>query len=378
MNAVTQVMRECCHLARNRISVPRRVAKSAESARTRDETRNRILRTTISGTPERRGAPHAAIRPDVCLGRCSWRRWRPWPPRRRPPRPPPSRKTLPLESHLRRPHRLAAGIGPRRVRGDVPPGAGHRGGLRGQPTLVVEADIDAGTPARCRPRSWRRACTRRSSPSGQPPAAPLRQGGKEPPAPGHPAVHRRPDAPLATGPDRHQPPDAATGLKPENGIDLHFLKQARGRKEILELESADFQIRLLSGFSDELQRLFLEQTLDDPLSTRAEVEKMLPVSGAPGHRRDREPAFRRAAEGTRAGTRLREALRRAQRPMAEKIKGYLRAGKDCLVVVGAGHLVGETGILKRLSERGITAGTTVDRKLRIADWTRLLTSRVPN
>ena len=40
--------------------------------------------------------------------------------------------------------------------------------------------------------------------------------------------------------------------------------------------------------------------------------------------------------------------------MAEKTEGYLRAGKGCLVVVGAGHLVGETGILKRLSDRGIT------------------------
>jgi uncharacterized protein YbaP (TraB family) len=144
------------------------------------------------------------------------------------------------------------------------------------------------------------------------------------------------------------------GLKPENGIDLHFLKQARGRKEILELESADFQIQLLSGFSDDLQRLFLEQTLDDPLSTQKEVEEMIrfwragDAAGIEGllfseRRKDPllEPVFVKLFD-ERNG------------PMADKIEGWLRAGKDCLVVMGAGHLVGEMGIIRRLSDHGIT------------------------
>jgi uncharacterized protein YbaP (TraB family) len=144
------------------------------------------------------------------------------------------------------------------------------------------------------------------------------------------------------------------GLQPENGIDLHFLKRARGQKEIVELESADFQLRLLSGFSDELQRLFLEQTLDDPSSTQEEVEKMIrcwrtgDTAGIENllfaeRRKDPalEPVFVKLFD-ERNG------------PMAEKIEGYLRSGQGCLVVVGAGHLVGEGGILRRLSDHGIT------------------------
>ncbi len=143
------------------------------------------------------------------------------------------------------------------------------------------------------------------------------------------------------------------GLKAENGIDLYFLKRARGRKEILELESADFQIRLLSGFSDELQRLFLEQTLDDPLSTREEVEKMIGCwrSGdAAGIEKLLFADRRKEPELEPVFVKLFDERNAA---MAGKVEGYLRSGKDCLVVVGAGHLVGETGILRRLSDHGI-------------------------
>jgi len=54
------------------------------------------------------------------------------------------------------------------------------------------------------------------------------------------------------------------GYKMDNGIDMHFLKAASAKKmKILELESAEFQIELISGFSDELQIKFLESSLEE-------------------------------------------------------------------------------------------------------------------
>ena len=49
------------------------------------------------------------------------------------------------------------------------------------------------------------------------------------------------------------------GLKPEYGIDQHFLQLARDDKEILQLESIEQQIELLLDFGD--PDLLLEQTL---------------------------------------------------------------------------------------------------------------------
>lgn len=143
------------------------------------------------------------------------------------------------------------------------------------------------------------------------------------------------------------------GLESENGIDLHFLTLARGRKEILELESADFQLRLLSGFSDGLQRLFLEQTLDDPLSTKEEIEKLIGYWRAGDAAGIEDLLFSDRRKEPELEPLFVKLFDERNAAMAGKIEGYLRAGKDFLVIVGAGHLVGETGILRRLSEHGI-------------------------
>jgi hypothetical protein len=143
------------------------------------------------------------------------------------------------------------------------------------------------------------------------------------------------------------------GLQAEYGIDLHFLKQARGRKEILELESADFQIQMLSGFPAELQRLFLEQTLDDPLSTKEEVEKMIRCWRAGDAAGIEDLIFSERRTSPELEPVFVKLFDERNGPMADKIAGWLRAGKDCLVIVGAGHLVGEGGILRRLSDHGI-------------------------
>ncbi len=56
---------------------------------------------------------------------------------------------------------------------------------------------------------------------------------------------------------------AKLGFDPNYGIDKYFLSKAQGRKKILELESLDYQINLLSGLSDNDQELFLLYTLKD-------------------------------------------------------------------------------------------------------------------
>ncbi|MEW6002624.1 MAG: TraB/GumN family protein, partial [Nitrospirota bacterium] len=54
-----------------------------------------------------------------------------------------------------------------------------------------------------------------------------------------------------------------SGFDPDYGLDKYFLSKTRGKKKILELESLDYQINLLSSFSDKEQELFLLYTLKD-------------------------------------------------------------------------------------------------------------------
>jgi len=54
------------------------------------------------------------------------------------------------------------------------------------------------------------------------------------------------------------------GFDPQYGIDIHFLSKAdTGKRRIVELESLDEQINLLSGLSESDQELFLLYTLKD-------------------------------------------------------------------------------------------------------------------
>ncbi|MGH7820988.1 MAG: TraB/GumN family protein, partial [Candidatus Binatia bacterium] len=141
------------------------------------------------------------------------------------------------------------------------------------------------------------------------------------------------------------------GIVAENGIDLHFLGRARGEKKIVELESAESQLELLSSFDGRQQQLFLEYTLRDV----ANLEKNF---------RDMFAAWRRG-DAARLEELLKEPLRQSKEivpiyrrllddrnvEMAEKIERYLKTDDTYFVVVGAGHLVGEKGLLRLLSRK---------------------------
>jgi uncharacterized protein YbaP (TraB family) len=143
------------------------------------------------------------------------------------------------------------------------------------------------------------------------------------------------------------------GMDAENGIDLYFLKKAaETSKKVLELESVDFQIDLLSGFSPELQVQFLRQTLEDRTTLEAEMEAML---GA-WKTGDAAAMERVIMENRRSNPELEEVFVRIMDDrnvtMTQRIREYLRGESDCFVVVGAGHLVGDKGILQLLKNEG--------------------------
>ncbi|MBI5639710.1 MAG: TraB/GumN family protein [Nitrospirae bacterium] len=142
------------------------------------------------------------------------------------------------------------------------------------------------------------------------------------------------------------------GFDPSLGIDIHFLTKAQGRKKIVELESIDFQINLLSGFPERDQEIFLLYTLKDLNMLRKESDALLRAWSGGDVRAMESIALRNASEDRKMATVYEKLITGRNRTMTAKIEEYLKTRDAYFVVVGAGHLVGSTGIIEMLRSRG--------------------------
>ena len=141
------------------------------------------------------------------------------------------------------------------------------------------------------------------------------------------------------------------GYSPEFGIDKHFLSQAKAAgKPVRALESADFQIELLAGFPDDEQDRFLLYTIQQASETADVVEDMMGAwrSG------DVEKLEELLVEVVREDEKLKPLFYKLfdsrNNDMTSKVGAMIDSGGTWFVVVGAGHLVVETGIVQQLSQ----------------------------
>ena len=143
------------------------------------------------------------------------------------------------------------------------------------------------------------------------------------------------------------------GFSAEVGIDKHFLDKAgAAKKRIVELETAEEQVDLLSSLSPELQEMVLFQTLSH-LSVVSESAKDLLGAWKTGDEAAMEKAIEadRNHENEELKTYYAKLLDERNSRMAQRIDEH--ADKDAIlfVVVGAGHLVGDRGIVNLLKAR---------------------------
>ena len=142
------------------------------------------------------------------------------------------------------------------------------------------------------------------------------------------------------------------GYAPQHGVDYHFLTRAQGKKKILELESLDEQLSLLSGFSDREQEQFLLYTLKTLSSMDSQVESMV-RAWTSGDAQAMESILSDAAvQDTSIAPIFRKLFDQRNLKMISRIEGYLHSNGNYFVIVGAGHLVGTSGIVERLKSKG--------------------------
>jgi hypothetical protein len=142
------------------------------------------------------------------------------------------------------------------------------------------------------------------------------------------------------------------GLDPNLGIDKYFLSKAEGKKKILELESLDYQIDLLSNLSDKDQELFLLYTLKDLNIMEQEVNQ-LTQAWISGDTQGMESILTRSvSEDKRLYPIFEKLIYERNRKMVSTIEDFLRTKETYFVIVGAGHLVGNQGIIEVLKGKG--------------------------
>ena len=145
------------------------------------------------------------------------------------------------------------------------------------------------------------------------------------------------------------------GHDPQPGIEPHFLNAAKEKqKEVKELETVEFQLDLLSGFSDELQDLFISSTLEELDGTEKrmdrifeawkkgdakEIEKITITDGM-AKKPEMAPFKAKMLDDRNVG-------------MAKKVEEYLKTKDVAFVVMGSAHLVGEKGVVELLRKKGV-------------------------
>ena len=141
----------------------------------------------------------------------------------------------------------------------------------------------------------------------------------------------------------------------EYGIDVHFLEKAFERDmEILELETAEYQLKMMNDIPDELMIKVMEMSMEEPdMDDYIDIFGYMIAQWENGNAEGIEKVLFEDLEEEPALAPYYEALfYQRNYNMMPKIEEYLADEYTYFIVVGAGHLVGEEGLINLLDEAG--------------------------
>ena len=140
------------------------------------------------------------------------------------------------------------------------------------------------------------------------------------------------------------------GLNPNYGIDVHFFNKAKkDGKQMLFLESVDDQLRLFTEMSKEQEEAFLGQTLKDLELIETKLPEMINAwtnGDADGLELIVETSFKEHPQAYET------MIVRRNENWVTRIENLKKQDGNVLVIVGAGHLVGNENVLELLKRKG--------------------------
>lgn len=143
------------------------------------------------------------------------------------------------------------------------------------------------------------------------------------------------------------------GFSPQSGVEMHFLELARrDGKAIGGLESVRDQIDLFAALAPEAQAEYLVSSLEDVHDLPREVDGLIQA----WQRGDTAWLAAHLDSELARDPKLYEAVLAARnRKWLPRIEALLKADRNYLVIVGAGHLAGRNSLVELLAQHGLRA-----------------------
>jgi uncharacterized protein len=133
-------------------------------------------------------------------------------------------------------------------------------------------------------------------------------------------------------------------------VDRHFFERARkAKKDVLWLETADFQLNLLDSLPAKTQEESLLQTLKELDQFETEFEQIMRAWATGQEKQLNDLLLASFKEYPDIYAKLISERNRSWLP---KIEGHFQGGNKTLIVVGAAHLVGPDGVVELLKKKG--------------------------
>ena len=144
-----------------------------------------------------------------------------------------------------------------------------------------------------------------------------------------------------------------SGFDPAAGVDEQFALLAQtDHKPVIGLETIDEQLGFFAHLSLEQQREFLRSTLEDASSAESETDAVVQA----WQRGDTGKLGQLLRSGSNESPELYRLLTTERnRRWLPKITQLLTGDDNCLVIVGALHLIGHDGLIEMLQRQGYTA-----------------------
>jgi len=140
------------------------------------------------------------------------------------------------------------------------------------------------------------------------------------------------------------------GYSQAEGVDVHLFERARADgKEVIALETVEFQVGLFTGMPEGISEAFLRHTLDELDSVIPQVDEIIDfwqagdvdkVEGLLGEAYAEYPDLFRRLVSDRNRTWL------------PRLEALLAGERPAMAVIGALHLVGEQGVVELLLRAG--------------------------
>jgi uncharacterized protein YbaP (TraB family) len=142
------------------------------------------------------------------------------------------------------------------------------------------------------------------------------------------------------------------GFDMSEGLDRHLVDKATEmHKPIGTLETAEFQLELISSFPDELQDRLLLSSLLDAEDKSEGLDRMLRAWKSGDADEMEEAKLRYVREYPSLKPVFEKMFDQRNDGMTRQIEQFLQTPKTYFVAVGAGHLTGERGILSQLRSK---------------------------